>query len=866
MSGMEVINELVLTPFQEIVQQASIARDNANADENKDMLSESQKLIRGAERILKIVEPMCTRLWEDYGHNFIDALKENDDIASYRSRLHDLLWDFEDFVETDEFDQAKYVELQGLCKKAGLDIAEILKRMKLRPVVRDHRPLPNEDRRRAIWDEPKTPASASTVRPLLITPSPPPDVYKGLNIHTVRQDRYSSQFEHVPALEADSCPDETTTEPPSTSPEIPPSPIPPPPPPPAADPWDLKSAPATVDPDGDVAEGSPGRRSPVPPSPSDSSHDIIPQHSPRNERRATFPVPPRRLDVGVDYLCDEELHRQTVVSPEPGTSPPDGPRKVMSLERGPRAWRPRSSTLEVPPQIDPSSHRMVSSPLPVSATILPSQANRAYSIAESDHSNSTRQRSRASIQSSVFDETRNEREGSASPALMEHRGSAHSFPENPDSITGGGGSGDGNHRASGSRDGHSSPLNRTSTIPPNFPPGVEDGIEAVRVHNDRDGLIPVDEGSSAPATIMATRTIRRPDFRDCSIGSKSSFYLYKGFCEGARSILRGEAGVKKSKKPGLGGSLAVARCLFCLYDLDFGKVEMDLKGDDQGGHTLQGVSYRMRFLQKSHISTKRNDEFLYGCVFCVHSGRTLEDCDATVFFSAKQLFKHLARHPRPLPEVPGITVVEEATVPPELTNNFDLHFKRPPLPSPLEDMRDEIAQLPTATVTKTIKKMYGMRLLGDQTPVHELAEGARISGVEFKAKYRGEWVTAWHDGEQASVPFDLVRLDPPSRSEVPLSAMGHTMATARWKFAPKSKDEGDWLKFEKGELITNISWLHIDHWCWSGMNSKGKWGIFPQAFIEPNTLKELSQSNRPGSISDERRRARLMSILKGSGR
>lgn len=74
---MEVVNELVLTPFHEIAQQGRTARDNADADGNKDMLSESQKLIRGADRILKTIEPMCTRLWEDYGHNFIDALKEN---------------------------------------------------------------------------------------------------------------------------------------------------------------------------------------------------------------------------------------------------------------------------------------------------------------------------------------------------------------------------------------------------------------------------------------------------------------------------------------------------------------------------------------------------------------------------------------------------------------------------------------------------------------------------------------------------------------------------------------------------------------------------------------------------------------------
>jgi hypothetical protein len=36
---------------------------------------------------------------------------------------------------------------------------------------------------------------------------------------------------------------------------------------------------------------------------------------------------------------------------------------------------------------------------------------------------------------------------------------------------------------------------------------------------------------------------------DCSIGLGSSFYLYKGFCEGAKDVLRGGIGVKKTKKP-----------------------------------------------------------------------------------------------------------------------------------------------------------------------------------------------------------------------------------------------------------------------------------------------------------------------------
>ena len=44
---------------------------------------------------------------------------------------------------------------------------------------------------------------------------------------------------------------------------------------------------------------------------------------------------------------------------------------------------------------------------------------------------------------------------------------------------------------------------------------------------------------------------------------------------------------------------------------------------------------------------------------------------------------------------------------------------------------------------------------------------------------------------------------------------------------------------------------HPEHWCWSGYNAKGRWGIFPQAFMEPNTLMEAPGSDRASIISHE---------------
>lgn len=148
--------------------------------------------------------------------------------------------------------------------------------------------------------------------------------------------------------------------------------------------------------------------------------------------------------------------------------------------------------------------------------------------------------------------------------------------------------------------------------------------------------------------------------------------------------------------------------------------------------------------------------------------------------------------------------MEEGEVPLDLRNNYDLHFKKPQAKSPMDGVRDEIASLPVATALKTIRKMYGMRMLPDQTPAFELAEGARVTGIEFPAKYQGEWALGWHDGAKKSVPFDLIRLEPPPSNEVKPGGASTMTAVAKWRFAPKSKD-GQWLKFDKGETISNIS-------------------------------------------------------------
>lgn len=284
----------------------------------------------------------------------------------------------------------------------------------------------------------------------------------------------------------------------------------------------------------------------------------------------------------------------------------------------------------------------------------------------------------------------------------------------------------------------------------------------------------------------------------------------------------------------------------------------------EGNFTSSGVGFRLRLLQKSHLPTKHVEEQLYGCMFCIHEGKTLDESDATVFFNQKQLFAHIARHPRPLPIVTGITVIEDvespADIPPPFRHNFDLHLPPsvPPVQSIMSGIAREVGRLPTAIATETRRSVNNvMRAPPDRAHPLQYAVGARIVGIEFPAKYDGKWGVGWHDGVRAAFELDSVRLEAPPRSETRMGGSvgnsaasimsgvsggsgNHTnvQAMARWKWSQKG--EGNWLKFDKGEVIRNINWVYNDHWCWSGTVGKNNtYGIFPQSHLEPNSIRAV---------------------------
>lgn len=110
---------------------------------------------------------------------------------------------------------------------------------------------------------------------------------------------------------------------------------------------------------------------------------------------------------------------------------------------------------------------------------------------------------------------------------------------------------------------------------------------------DHDLPIPV-ESENQP---HEDHPVIQPSSADCSITPGSSFWLSKGFCEGAKEVCRGGIGVEKRKKPvslplqsclrihsaetnirkvGFTTSSTVAKCTNCVCELDFKDIESDV--------------------------------------------------------------------------------------------------------------------------------------------------------------------------------------------------------------------------------------------------------------------------------------------------
>jgi hypothetical protein len=281
----------------------------------------------------------------------------------------------------------------------------------------------------------------------------------------------------------------------------------------------------------------------------------------------------------------------------------------------------------------------------------------------------------------------------------------------------------------------------------------------------------------------------------------------------------------------------------------------------KGNFSSQGVGFRVRILQKSHMTHNRMDEPLYACHFCIASGRTTDESDATVFFSHSQLFAHMARHARPLPPARGLIVIDGETMPQQHADNYDLWFGNPSLASVMAGIRRETAKMPSGVAIETRKNANGiMRTPPDRSPALQFASGARIVGIEYPSRYAGKWGVGWHDGVRGAFEAESVNLEAPPAGELRVQGSHNNMqAVVAWKF--KQAGEGSWLKLAKGDVVKNIGWAYDDHWCWSGTTPKG-WGIFPASHVDPASVRSMDGGDDKSSMtSSEKRKNSALSMF-----
>ncbi|KAI0516697.1 hypothetical protein F5B22DRAFT_176222 [Xylaria bambusicola] len=858
----EEVEALVLAQFREIVEKGKAAIENvesAGSEAPAPMLKAAQSLVDWGEKALKKIEPVSTANYEEYGSHFVNALKENDEIAQFRSQLEELLWDFDEYIEVKQFDADKFSELQKVSKTAALKIVDILRRMmKLVP------PVPILHSHAQSEAGPSMNGSVSGA----ITAEAGLDNSLPNNTEALRSSRPASDIDRTSWRRSG------PSEPPSG----------PPPAPPSINPWQVGKLPTSPVANPEEWEGYERRPPVAPDSPTIPQTQLV---SPTKSQIDDL----RSREVDEDGIRDEHEQQLRAASRSEGSLSPlqtnrwttstqgstDSARSPhmrshagfgrnyetfapsqgygIAISRAPSGTS-ATGNLSPRPDIRPGSRAAsslgrdqdnnitVQSSYPPRTTSVTNQNSSSYVL-------SSRRPSTESINSSVFDvveslsptdtgASRANRPSVQSPTAPYQ---AAGFPpprypgppplyQSPVPA----------RRASGMTIQSQSSGGRTAH-PAMSPRGLD------------EGLIPVDMESSLNE---APIRVREPD---CAITPASSFYKQKGLCKGAEEAQRGQLGFKRIKRPVGGFSTAiVAKCTHCLFELDFKSVEQDLNNESSGSFTSNTIGFRLRILQKSHLPIRVIDEQLYSCLFCIQLGHTLEESDATVFFNQKQLFAHLARHPRPLPRIPGVTVIEDPELPPHLKDNFDLHFPHPPTESVMVGITREVARLPTAVATDTRKISQGvMRLPPDRQAALHFCIGAKIVGIEFPIKYEGKWAIGWHDGVRAVFEADAVQLQAPPNSEVKMQGTSSIQAVARWKWNQKGDDR--WLKFDKGDIIKNISWAYADHWCWSGTTSKGS-GLFPQSHLDPNSIK-TSDSEDGGSVASWEKKNPLKFSLRG---
>lgn len=312
-------------------------------------------------------------------------------------------------------------------------------------------------------------------------------------------------------------------------------PLPPPPAQPLPDPWDRTISPATDASEQDLKSADRERREsiPIPESPIDPTSPFslvqgppIPyRHAMRNDKAAVVEIAQESRNGQSDAEITPS-RAELIGSPNPSY-----PMRDASLGQLHSRSPPTDSTHYG--QKESSDNKLTGGQIHPAGSTASASWNQRDSQASSTN---------ASVQSSVFDSTRiDSYYEMASPVSTANRTSTISGGLNSP-VVNGSASFAPNH---GQQVDQISPTTQGAKHITREAFREESGLQVLHPGNDiPDGLIPVAEELSQPE-IEPEVPIRRADLRITEI---SSFHQLKGFCEGAKEVMRGGLGVKRIKK------------------------------------------------------------------------------------------------------------------------------------------------------------------------------------------------------------------------------------------------------------------------------------------------------------------------------
>jgi hypothetical protein len=431
-----------------------------------------------------------------------------DEIAEYRTQLNDLLWEFDDFIDdADSFDADKFTELQAMSRKAAPKIYDILMRMKLETPYDDLSPVGSLPL--SIGTQQQSPAlrhSTAFFTPLdqnqqAASSSPANEPRPDSGIYTIED--ATSQLKRLMGFE-----DGFEERPPMQ-----PSPPRQPPPIPNTNPWDVNIMPP-VDETKQATDPELERRPEVPrdgaESPIDPGFSPIITPSDIHHRQSITPAQPETLDPianGTEVSTNENDDRSHL--PSSANYPTSPSRRYNPF---PPPARPRTV----------SRTSQVASAIPEDSVIdgtggLSLQQPPPSAVGLHEPTPSTPQAPGPSyVATSNFAGFEN----SHRPAIINH----HTQLSTSETVA-------------------------SSQLSPRSRP-VQDESEGLQVapnsiRDDQELPIPVEMDLKEERTNSASQ----PSSIDCSITPQSSFWMAKGFCEGAKEVSRGGIGVKKTKKP-----------------------------------------------------------------------------------------------------------------------------------------------------------------------------------------------------------------------------------------------------------------------------------------------------------------------------